>query len=57
MPLHPKTKAGVSAGAVATVIVTVLGLAGIVIPSDVTAAIVTLVVFAASWLAPGVVTE
>lgn len=55
--IHPKVKASVSASAAATIVVAALGFVGIVVPSDVVAAVVTLVVFVAGYLAPGVVTE
>lgn len=55
--IHPKVKAGLSVGAVATIVVAALSMIGVDVPPTVVAAVETLVVFVAGYLAPGVVTE
>lgn len=47
-----KVSAGLTAGSVVTVLIWVLGLANVEMPPDVSAALVTLLTFATSWLIP-----
>jgi len=50
MPISSKVATGGYAGLISTVLVGVLGLFGVTLPAAVVAAIVTLVIFGASWL-------
>jgi hypothetical protein len=50
MGLHPKVSAALVAGAVTTVLVALAGAFGVNVPPDVSAALVTILTFAAGYL-------
>ena len=50
LPIYDKVKAGGAAGLVTTLVVSALGAFGVTLPAYAVAAIVTLIIFAASYL-------
>lgn len=55
--IHPKVKASVSASVILTAAAAIASQFGVDVPQAVVAAVDTIVVFVAGYVAPGVVTE